>query len=457
MTALGARSIGRPSGHQPRRPAGAPSYRLSALVLAVAIVVSTAYLVDAIRRSDNVAAPGALAAVPVATELRQSEARRLITELEGMPTRSAAENTLLGRLYLQQGRYVGDIGLFGKADEVLTAALEVFPTSAEALTVQAVAAASLHQFERSHALAQQALAFDPNRLDAQLAAADALGPLGDLDGAETGLLRVAGVLGPDPVIQVRLARIAYLRGDEEAALALAANAEQQATEFGGFAVNVAFYHAFRAKLLLDIGLYDEAESLARTAVLVSPDSGEARMVLAGALTAQGNFAEALRQVEAALNAGIAHPEDFALLGDLHTKLGNIDQAQSFYAQVGDFEAGPVFSRQIAMFYANHDVRPAEALRLAETELEVRKDIYGYDTYAWALYRNGRFAEARAASDLAVVVGTKDASLLYHAGLISAALGEVERAVAELEQALFISPQFHLIHADNARAALEELG
>ena len=456
MTALGARVVGRSSGRKPRPPAGAPLFRLTALVAAVAVVIATGYVVDAVSQNE-VGATAPQKPVPVATEFRQSEALRLIASLEDVPARSASENTLLGRLYLQQGRYTGDIDLFRQADDVLASALEDFPTSAEALTYQAVAAASVHQFERSLSLAQQALTIDPSRLEAQLAAADALEPLGDLDGAEAGVLGVAAVVGADPAVQVRLARLAHLRGDDETALALAADAELRASDLGGFAVDVAFYHAFRANLLLDNGLYDQAESVARAAVLVSPDSGEARMVLAEVLMAQGDYAEALRQVETSLDGGIAHPEDFALLGDLHLKLGDVEEAQSFYSRVGEFEPGPVFSRQIASFYADNDVNAADALRLAEAELEVRKDIHGYDTYAWALYRNGRFSEARTASDAALAFGTREAGLLYHAGLISAALGEDDRAAAELEEALSISPQFHPIQADNARAMLDQLG
>lgn len=50
----------------------------------------------------------------------------------------------------------------------------------------------------------------------------------------------------------------------------------------------------------------------------------------------------------------------------------------------------VYERLVALFYADHGVEPAEALRLTRTELAVRHDVYGYDAYAWALY------EARAA-------------------------------------------------------------
>ena len=36
---------------------------------------------------------------------------------------------------------------------------------------------------------------------------------------------------------------------------------------------------------------------------------------------------------------------------------------------------------------------SQAVALAEQDLDSRPDIHGYDTLAWALYRNGRFDEA----------------------------------------------------------------
>jgi hypothetical protein len=55
--------------------------------------------------------------------------------------------------------------------------------------------------------------------------------------------------------------------------------------------------------------------------------------------------------------------------------------------------------------------PDEALRLIEAERTVRGGIYADDAYAWVLFRAGRIAEARQASDRAFHLGTPDARLL----------------------------------------------
>jgi len=101
-------------------------------------------------------------------------------------------------------------------------------------------------------------------------------------------------------------------------------------------------------------------------------------------------------------------------------------------------------------------RAADGLALAEEGLETRRDIYGYDTKAWALYRLGRYEEARSAIDQALVLGTRDSLLLYHSGAISAALGENDRAAAELGTALDLNENFHPIFANEARRLLTEV-
>ena len=97
-----------------------------------------------------------------------------------------------------------------------------------------------------------------------------------------------------------------------------------------------------------------------------------------------------------------------------------------------------------------------ALDLAQQELAVRKDIYGYDVLAWALYKNGRFEEARDAIDEALVQGTKDARLFFHAGMIYHGLGEAPKAKEFLARALATNPYFHIFHAGLAERTLKEI-
>ncbi|HXB27385.1 MAG TPA: hypothetical protein VNV25_21825, partial [Gemmatimonadaceae bacterium] len=66
-------------------------------------------------------------------------------------------------------------------------------------------------------------------------------------------------------------------------------------------------------------------------------------------------------------------------------------------------------------------RVPEVLRKARIELHTRRDIYGYDVLAWALYHSGRYAEAQRAMTIALSQGTKDPQLVFHASTIARAL------------------------------------
>jgi Flp pilus assembly protein TadD len=80
--------------------------------------------------------------------------------------------------------------------------------------------------------------------------------------------------------------------------------------------------------------------------------------------------------------------------------------------------------------------------LAKTRIEMRTrhDVYGYDLLAWALHKQGRDADARAAMRRALAQHTEDAQLFYHAGMIERALGNVDGARTYLTQAAAMNPR-----------------
>jgi Tfp pilus assembly protein PilF len=57
---------------------------------------------------------------------------------------------------------------------------------------------------------------------------------------------------------------------------------------------------------------------------------------------------------------------------------------------------------------------------------------------------------------ALKLGTRDARLFFHAGLIEARLGNRQAARDYLTRALAINPRFHVLHADIAVQMLREL-
>src|SRR5262249_20122791 len=106
--------------------------------------------------------------------------------------------------------------------------------------------------------------------------------------------------------------------------------------------------------------------------------------------------------------------------------------------------------------ADHDRKLPEAVERAKKDLEVRQDVYAHDTLAWALCKNGRYEEAAKAMAEALKLGTQDAALFYHAGVIYKGRGDKAKARDYLGKALALNPHFSILQADKAKAALAEL-
>jgi len=149
------------------------------------------------------------------------------------------------------------------------------------------------------------------------------------------------------------------------------------------------------------------------------------------------------------------------LGDLLALTGKTAEAEKYYTLVEYIEHvnelnQRAYTRQLALFYADHNRKLEEAVQLAETEHTRRQDIYTEDTLAWVYYKRGRFADAETAMKQALRLRTQDPSLFFHAGMISYRLGKKEQAKDYLRRALTLNPQFHPIQADGAAHLLQEL-
>ena len=115
------------------------------------------------------------------------------------------------------------------------------------------------------------------------------------------------------------------------------------------------------------------------------------------------------------------PEYVAALGDIYSKIGKSAEARKQYELVeyiGKLSALNrlfFYNRELAYFYADHDIKSQEGLKLAQRELDYRRDIYAYDVMAWNLYKNGKAEEAVEAINSALRLGTKEPSFFITPG------------------------------------------
>ncbi|MGH9281160.1 MAG: tetratricopeptide repeat protein [Acidimicrobiales bacterium] len=397
-----------------------------------------------------------------AATANREEVDRLIGVLEAevRTTPSATRLTELGQLYLQRARANGDIRNYSQAEAAANRALELAATDLDARSLLASVRYTTHDFAGALSLAEGVVADDPSQVGALATVGDAHLELGAYGEAQRVYERLAAAKPDSAATSIRRARLAYLQGRPEDARRLAVVAEEQAraTALGG--ASLSLYQSYHGQVEFDTGHYGEAAKAFSAALDEAPGTFVPLAGLARARAAQGRRGEAISLYEQAV-AVLPDPAALAALGDLYWLDGKPGRADAEYGTVevigrlGQLNQ-QVYNRVLALFYADHDTKLDEAVRLSEGELQVRKDVFGYDAYAWALYKNARPREARDAIDKALAQRTVDPRLLYHAGMISVAVGDVDRATAELSRALAISPRFDPLEAPRAREALAKL-
>ncbi len=148
----------------------------------------------------------------------------------------------------------------------------------------------------------------------------------------------------------------------------------------------------------------------------------------------------------------------SVIGEAYEALGDSAKAAEYYKvmDVSTSSKTEPFHRAWGLFLLDHNRRVSEVAARAAEELQARRDIYGYDLLAWALHKQGRHAEAKQAMESALRMGTQDATMFFHAGMIERALGNNSAAREHLRRALAINPYFHPTHPRLARSTLKTL-
>jgi tetratricopeptide (TPR) repeat protein len=204
------------------------------------------------------------------------------------------------------------------------------------------------------------------------------------------------------------------------------------------------------ELAFSVGDYEKAESWYRSGLVTHPTHVALLGSLAKLLAGGGRTTEAITLYEKAIAIDPV-PPIVASLADIHALRGNESRSRELLDRIG---SDPLDSRHIANIEADHDVHLDEAYALAQKDWSQRHDVFGADTLAWTALKAGRLEEARTAIESARRLGTRDARILYHAGMIALASGDRKNGRRLLRESIALNPRFDLLQARRARKALE---
>ncbi len=413
-----------------------------------------------------------IAAGPARLAAQQSPTDRLIRSLQSrvkMYPQDYAGYDQLGAAYIQKGRETGDATYYELAKESLARSLDLVnndPAAASAKTHMAVVAMAEHRFEDALKWAEDALALGSGDPSPWAIVGDAHTDLGQYDEAQAayGKLRDLNQAGSPAsgISYERDSRLAYLRfisGDPKSAVELMRDAIQTAMALHMPAENIAWSDYQLGEICFKSGDLTGAEQAYQAGLAADLNSYRNVAGLAEVRTAQRRYQDAIDLDQRAI-AAIPYPMFAASLYDLYLKVGRPADAEKQHDLIEFIgNLNPInqrlFYRDLALFYADHDLKLKESLELAQEELKVRQDIYTWDIMAWVLYKNGRAQEAEAAIAKALRMGTKDALVYFHAGMIYRQLGDPAKAGEYLGKALATNRQFHIFYADDAAKMLDD--
>ncbi len=324
----------------------------------------------------------------------------------------------------RRARETSDPVFYLQAEDAISKSLERSPDNFDALKARAWVWLGQHRFREARDLAATLNKRVPDDVMVYGLLTDAHVELGEYAEAEKACqwmldLRPGNIPG--------LTRAAYLRelfGDVEGALELMHMAVEQnpideVEDRAWILTQIGHLHTA-------VGRLDAAEAVLAEALQTFPGYHYTLAALAKVRTAQHKPAEAAALLRQRYEAA-PHPENLFDLAESLALAGRKAEADAAFLQFEqaarqEMNGADNANRELIFYYVDHARKPVEALRVADREIEQRRDVYTLDAYAWALHANGRHAEAQKQLDLALSVGIRDPKLSKHASAIAEALG-----------------------------------
>jgi tetratricopeptide (TPR) repeat protein len=278
-----------------------------------------------------------------------------------------------------------------------------------------------------------------------------LGNYADAETAANWMLRLRAAN------QAAVTRAAYLRelfGDIDGALELMNMAYQSNPP--GQVEDGAWLLSQMAHLHLAVGDTAQAEKELHQALALFPGYHYALGNLAKVRTQQGRSGDAVALLQQRYQAA-PHAENLYELAVALRSAGRQSEADKAFAEfeqksLKETNLADNSNHEFVFYYADYADRPEKALEVAKREMARRHDVHTLDCYAWALYKNAQYSEARKQIESAMAVGVREANIFRHAGEIALKTGDRVAAERYLQQAV----QLNTLGSQQARETLAQL-
>lgn len=323
----------------------------------------------------------------------------------------------LGWLYVGKARESFDAGYYTMAEQCALA-LDTRQTNCpEALLLRGHALHSQHRFGEAELLATQLVSVRGLASDHGLLG-DILVDVGRVEEAERAYQSMLD-LKPDPQGYARAAHLRWLKGDLEGAvevmLMAAAGASSRDAE------SAAWMHTQLARYLWQSGASIESQDTIESALAFRTNYPPALLLRGRMLLAGDRSEEAIEPLEQAARLNPL-PEYHWVLAEALRAARRESEARAVEQEILT-KGSRSDPRTCSLFLATRQEHLKVAVRLARQELAERADVFSHDALAWALAASGQLAEAESHMQQALALGTQDARLWLHAGVIATRRGK----------------------------------
>jgi tetratricopeptide (TPR) repeat protein len=392
------------------------------------------------------------------TEMKLSPAERGIATSQRMidknPKNYDGYNALAYALS-RRARETSEVKHYEQAEDALQKSLTIAPGNLGAERIKIWLLLGKHEFAAAREAAQTLSTRVPDDIMVYGFLTDANVELGNYDEAEEAAqwmldLRAGNMPG--------LTRAAYLRelfGDVDGSLELMQMAYESTppTE----TEDRAWILTQMAHLELSVGRLDSAEKRLNEALRLFPRYHYALANLAKLRIIQKRFDDAVALLQQRYDAA-PHAENLFDLAQAVQLAGRGDEARKMYAEferksLAETNKTDNSNHELTFYYVDVAKEPVKALEVARREIARRHDVFTLDSYAWALYANGRYVEARKHIEAALKVGIRDGKLLRHAGEIAMQCGDRGAAEKYFRESAVLNTS----ESELARAALAKFG
>jgi tetratricopeptide (TPR) repeat protein len=383
-------------------------------------------------------------------ERNMAQARKLIDK---NPKDFEAYNALALALS-RRARETSDVTFYTQAEEALQKSFAISPDNFDGQRTHVWLLLGKHEFAAALEAAKKLNQKMPDDVMTYGFLTDANVELGHYKDAETA---AQWMLDLKPGNIPGLTRAAYLRelyGDIEGSLELMNMAYQSTPP--SEVEDQAWILTQMAHLNLAVGKIDESEKLSQQALASFPGYHYALGNLAKVRIQQKRYGEGVDLLKQRYQAA-PHAENMFDLAQGLQLAGKPDEAAKAFAEFEqksllETARGDNSNHELIFYYADYAKQPEKALEVARRELARRHDVFTLDSYAWALYVNGQYAEAQKQMEAALAVGICDAKMFRHAGEIALKSGDHAAAERYLRESI----ELNTAGSEQARTTLASL-